>query len=164
MFNLEAWLQISHISTRPTQEGVMFSCSKALVICGFNAVSKNYEQKGVKVALMALNLIGIPCQVWPWEDISHSTSDCACAYVCVCEWEGAHMCLQFSFMKRSGLNTVLFCQCNCGSEKHSLRLHGSPVVFLWECVCVCVCFVRVLCMCLKTDSSQTCVLQGSGAQ
>lgn len=35
----------------------------SVVICDSNAVSKNNEQKGAKVALMTLNLIGIPCQV-----------------------------------------------------------------------------------------------------
>lgn len=63
MLALEALYQISHISTWPTQEGKRFYCSMALVICGSNAISRNNEQKGAKVALMTLNLIGIPCQV-----------------------------------------------------------------------------------------------------
>lgn len=88
MFELEALCQISPVSTRPTtQEGKRFYCSKALVICGSNAISKNDEKKRAKAALMTLNLIGIPCQVWPWKDISHSTSDCG-------RGEGLCVCLQ----------------------------------------------------------------------
>lgn len=56
--------QIPHIQTWPNiQEGKRFYSSKALVIYGSNAISKNNEQKRAKAALMTLNLIGIPCQV-----------------------------------------------------------------------------------------------------
>lgn len=65
----------------------------ALVICGSNAISRNNEQKGAKVALMTLNLIGIPCQVWPWEDISHSTTDCVCVLCERVKGRGAYVSL-----------------------------------------------------------------------
>lgn len=93
-----------------------FYSSVALVICGSSTISKNNEQKRAKVVPTTLNLIGIPCQVWPWEDISCWTRDSVFggAYVSLY----AEMCV--SCMKspcKMRFRTILgfSCQCNCES-------------------------------------------------
>lgn len=140
MLKLEALNEyISHINFGTRRKGRGFQCSEALVICGSNAISKNNEQKGAKVALMTLNLIGIPCQVWPWEDISHSTSDCVCGRgevpMCLClqlcDCKCAH--LRVCFMKR--LNSGASEQFQIPSVSVTLGQRSIPV-FAWRSWCV----------------------------
>lgn len=66
-------------STKRKEQGLL--AQRLRSVSSLTSFSKNNEQKEAKAALMTLNLIGIPCQVWPWEDISHSWSDSRYVFV-----------------------------------------------------------------------------------
>lgn len=127
----DAWMEnhMKYITyTSPAGEGKSFYSSKVLVIFGINDISKNNEQKRAKATLMTLNLIGIPCQVWPWKDISHSTSDCRRVRISVSEGGGL-LCSSFQ---------SYFYVCSCGRNIHSYLCSTGSLHIFTDDLCVCV--------------------------
>lgn len=102
---------------------------------------KNNEQKGAKAALMTLNLIGIPCQVWPWED-SHSWSDSGCACtgkgVCVSAelWMNVDNCVFICYknLKKVQIPFIIVLSFTTGAKKRCQPLcaAGHMWVGVWE--------------------------------
>lgn len=154
---LQALFQTSFLwfqhSTKRKEQG--FMAQRLRSVLSLTSFSKNNEQKRAKAALMTLNLIGIPCQVWPWEDISHSWSASRCVFVQgeghvrvrYCNWMLIFVYLFVLKCQKCNFKVIFLFNIYCKSNRdvsvlmycQSRGQHGSEAQYM--CVCVYVCAI-----------------------